>query len=89
MLCPSFTCRIPLPTWGCVLMLLPATILLLYVLVLPFIQLSWPTMLATVGAILLGSIMYPMLQVRTGNDASLLVLLRALVRATGPASWRD
>lgn len=54
--------KIPLPTWGCVLLLLPATILLCWVVILPFYQLTWPTMIATIGAIVLGSVMYPLLQ---------------------------
>lgn len=33
--------RIPLPTWGCVLMLLPASVLLLVILALPIIQGDW------------------------------------------------
>lgn len=33
--------RIPLPTWACVLMLLPASVLLLVILVLPIIQGDW------------------------------------------------
>ena len=33
--------RVPLPTWGCVLMLLPASILLGVILVLPIINGDW------------------------------------------------
>lgn len=33
--------RVPLPNWACVLMLVPATGLLLVILVLPVIQGSW------------------------------------------------
>ena len=33
--------RIPLPTWGCVIMLLPASVLLLVILALPIIQGDW------------------------------------------------
>ena len=33
--------RVPLPNWACVLMLLPATLLLLVILVLPIITGSW------------------------------------------------
>ncbi len=43
-------------------MLLPATALLCYVLVMPFVQGNVPTMVATVTAIILGAIMYPTLQ---------------------------
>ena len=33
--------RVPLPTWACALMLLPATLLLLTILALPIINLDW------------------------------------------------
>lgn len=33
--------RVPLPTWGCILMLLPASILLGVILVLPIINRDW------------------------------------------------
>lgn len=33
--------RVPLPTWGCIIMLLPASILLLVILLLPVIQGDW------------------------------------------------
>ncbi|KAJ9529358.1 hypothetical protein QJQ45_013786 [Haematococcus lacustris] len=55
--------RVPLPTWGCILMLLPASLLLMFVLVLPFANRSWTTVGATVGAIVLGIVLYPLLQV--------------------------
>lgn len=33
--------RVPLPTWACVLMLLPASLLLLVILLLPVVQGNW------------------------------------------------
>jgi len=54
--------KIPLPTWACILMLTPATMLLLYVLLMPFYMRSWPTIIATVSAVILGVFMYPSLQ---------------------------
>ena len=33
--------RVPLPTWGCILMLLPASLLLLVILALPIIHGDW------------------------------------------------
>jgi len=54
--------RVPLPTWGCVAMLLPASLLLLYVLAMPFLALDVPTMAATSGAVVLGLVLYPLLQ---------------------------
>ena len=33
--------RVPLPTWACVVMLLPASALLLTLLVLPILELDW------------------------------------------------
>lgn len=53
----------PLPTWGCVLMLAPASALLLYVLGLPFYNRDLKTCGATLGAVVLGLGLYPLLQV--------------------------
>ena len=33
--------QVPLPTWGCILMLLPASLLLLVILALPIIHGDW------------------------------------------------
>jgi hypothetical protein len=60
-------CRVPLPTWGCVLMLAPASLLCLYVLVLPFMDRDWHTVGATLGSIALGFTLYPLLQVGAGG----------------------
>ena len=56
-------CRVPLPVWGLVLMLLPASVLLLVVLAVPFVTGDLPTVAWTLGAVLLGFVMYPALQV--------------------------
>jgi hypothetical protein len=55
--------RVPLPTWGLVLMLLPASALLLVVLAMPFANRNWETCGWTLGAIALGFVMHPSLQV--------------------------
>lgn len=55
-------CRVPLPTWGLVAMLLPAAVLLLMVLVLPALQRQWRINLYTLGVILLGVFLYALLQ---------------------------
>ncbi|GLC39294.1 hypothetical protein PLESTB_001574500 [Pleodorina starrii] len=54
--------RVPLPTWGLVLMLLPASALLLVVLAMPFVNRDWETMGWTAGAVALGFVMHPALQ---------------------------
>ncbi|GFR49932.1 hypothetical protein Agub_g12036, partial [Astrephomene gubernaculifera] len=54
--------RVPLPVWGLILMLLPASLLLLVVLALPFINRDLPTVAWTLGAVALGFVMYPALQ---------------------------
>lgn len=55
-------CRVPLPTWGLVLMLLPASLLLLTVLALPVLQHQWVIVLYTFGVLLLGFALYAVLQ---------------------------
>ena len=55
--------RVPMPVWGLVLMLLPASALLLTVLALPVWQRDWRTIGATLGAVVAGLILYPLLQV--------------------------
>ncbi len=50
--------------WGCVIMLLPGTALLLTVLALPLMSGDWLTVSWTAGAVALGFVMYPALQVR-------------------------
>ncbi|KAG2428029.1 hypothetical protein HXX76_012014 [Chlamydomonas incerta] len=54
--------KVPLPVWGLVLMLLPASALLLVVLAVPFVTRDLPTVAWTLGAVLLGFVMYPALQ---------------------------
>lgn len=54
--------RVPLPTWGVVVMLLPATVLLMVVLAIPFVTLDVRTCSWTLGAMALGFVMYPALQ---------------------------
>jgi hypothetical protein len=55
-------CRVPLPAWGLVIMLLPASALLLTVLVLPALERQWRIGLYTVGVALLGCCAYAALQ---------------------------
>ncbi|KXZ49449.1 hypothetical protein GPECTOR_21g675 [Gonium pectorale] len=55
--------RVPLPVWGLVLMLMPASLLLLVVLAMPVVSGDLRTCAWTLGAVLLGFIMYPLLQV--------------------------
>ena len=52
----------PLPTWGLVLMLLPASLLLATVLALPVLQHQWVIVLYTFGVLLLGCFLYAVLQ---------------------------
>ncbi|EIE19872.1 amino acid transporter [Coccomyxa subellipsoidea C-169] len=54
--------RICLPTWGCVLMLTPATMLLLTLIVQPILDLDLMVMGWTAGAIVVGAVMYPTLR---------------------------
>ncbi|KAI8466644.1 MAG: amino acid permease-domain-containing protein [Monoraphidium minutum] len=53
--------RVPLPVWGLCLMLLPATGLLLAVLVLPVLARDWLTVGATASALVSGFALYPLL----------------------------
>jgi amino acid transporter len=52
--------RVPLPTWGLVLMLLPATVLLLYVVVAPFVNGNIATICFTLGSVAAGCVLYPL-----------------------------
>ena len=56
------SCRVPLPVWGLIIMLLPASALLLTVLVLPALQHQWRINLYTLGVVLLGVFLYALLQ---------------------------
>jgi hypothetical protein len=53
---------VPLPLWALVLMLVPASALLLTVFVLPFAQRQWSVVLYTAGVALLGVSLYALLQ---------------------------
>ncbi|MEW5303965.1 MAG: hypothetical protein WDW36_006608 [Sanguina aurantia] len=54
--------RVPLPTWAMVLVLTPATLLLFAVLALPIINRNWVVVWWTAATIVLGFVMYPLLQ---------------------------
>lgn len=53
--------RVPLPVWGLVLMLLPASALLLVVLALPVWNRDWRTIGTTLSAVAAGVVLYPLL----------------------------
>ena len=55
--------RVPLPTWGLVVMLTPASALLVFVTVNPFVSGNLPVICFTLGSVLLGCLLYPLLQV--------------------------
>eukprot|EP00873_Tetraselmis_striata_P018488 jgi/Tetstr1/438752/TSEL_027261.t1 len=52
--------RVPLPTWGLVLMLLPATALLLWVVAAPFVNGNIATICFTLGSVAAGCMLYPL-----------------------------
>lgn len=54
--------RVPLSTMGCVAMLTPAMLLLGLMLLLPIIQGQWEVLVFTIAAVLVGSLLYPLLQ---------------------------
>lgn len=54
--------KIPLPAWGVALMLTPATVLLVVLLVLPVVAGNWVMVGWTVGALVAGFVLYPLLQ---------------------------
>ncbi|KAK9801360.1 hypothetical protein WJX73_010869 [Symbiochloris irregularis] len=54
--------RVPLPTWACALMLLPASALLLTLIGMPILQLDWLVIGWTLGAMIVGGCLYPLLQ---------------------------
>lgn len=53
--------RVPLPTWGLILMLLPATLLLMAILVIPFWEQNFTMMCATTSALFGGFLLYPLM----------------------------
>lgn len=55
-------CRVPLPTWALVLMLLPASSLLVVVLFLPFVTGDWQMVSVTLTAMVAGFVLYPLFQ---------------------------
>lgn len=55
-------CRVPLPTWGLVLMLLPATTLLLAILVIPLWERNFTMIAITTAAMVAGFVLYPLMQ---------------------------
>lgn len=62
-------CRVPLPVWALVLMLLPASMLLFAVLFLPFVMGQWNVVLYTVAVFLLGISLYAALQLARRSGA--------------------
>lgn len=54
-------CRVPLPTWGVILMLLPASLLLLAILFIPFWEQNFTMIFATCSALVGGFILYPLM----------------------------
>lgn len=54
--------RIPLPTWGCIAMLLPACLLLMVLLIVPWATGEVPVILFTFGTMGLGALLYPAIQ---------------------------
>ncbi len=55
--------KVPLPTWACVLMLLPASTLLAGMIVVSVFQEDMQVISWSVGTVLVGSLLYPTLQV--------------------------
>eukprot|EP00192_Tetraselmis_astigmatica_P024508 CAMPEP_0117685310 /NCGR_PEP_ID=MMETSP0804-20121206/21661_1 /TAXON_ID=1074897 /ORGANISM="Tetraselmis astigmatica, Strain CCMP880" /LENGTH=345 /DNA_ID=CAMNT_0005496553 /DNA_START=400 /DNA_END=1437 /DNA_ORIENTATION=+ len=55
--------KVPLPTWALALMLLPATLLLIFIVSNPFISLDLPIICFTLGSVVLGCLLYPLLGV--------------------------
>ena len=54
--------KVPLSTFGCLIMLLPALVLLLTMLILPIVVRDWQVVLFTAGTLAIGSFLYPLLQ---------------------------
>eukprot|EP00879_Flechtneria_rotunda_P007417 GHRR01007781.1.p1 GENE.GHRR01007781.1~~GHRR01007781.1.p1 ORF type:complete len:454 (+),score=154.91 GHRR01007781.1:1207-2568(+) len=52
--------RVPLPTWGLIVLLTPATLLLLAVLILPILERNHTMIFATSAAVVIGFILYPL-----------------------------
>jgi amino acid transporter len=60
--------QVPLPTWACALMLLPAMGLLVTIIAIPFYTLQWKTMAWTLGAMIVGSALHPLMQAARRNN---------------------
>jgi 4-amino-4-deoxy-L-arabinose transferase-like glycosyltransferase len=54
--------KVPLSTVGCLIMLLPALVLLFTILILPIVVRDWQVVLFTAGTLAVGSFLYPLLQ---------------------------
>ncbi|RMZ56200.1 hypothetical protein APUTEX25_002390 [Auxenochlorella protothecoides] len=74
--------RVPLPLWGCAAMLLPASALLLILLIGPIIQGKTSVILFTAGACVLGCTLYPLLQ--TARSRGWMAF-----RGTSPREFRE
>eukprot|EP01025_Chloroclados_australasicus_P061586 TRINITY_DN8099_c0_g1_i4.p1 TRINITY_DN8099_c0_g1~~TRINITY_DN8099_c0_g1_i4.p1 ORF type:complete len:573 (+),score=31.66 TRINITY_DN8099_c0_g1_i4:175-1719(+) len=53
--------RVPLPNWGCVLMLVPPMTLISYMLFMPFVQKSYTLLGVVLIFIVIGLVLYPLL----------------------------
>uniref|UniRef100_A0A383VUM4 Amino acid permease/ SLC12A domain-containing protein n=1 Tax=Tetradesmus obliquus TaxID=3088 RepID=A0A383VUM4_TETOB len=53
--------KVPLPTWALILMLTPASLLLMTILVIPVYERNWTMIATTLGAMLAGFVLYPLL----------------------------
>ncbi|WIA35330.1 hypothetical protein OEZ86_003784 [Tetradesmus obliquus] len=53
--------KVPLPTWALILMLTPASLLLMTILVIPIYERNWTMIATTLGAMLAGFVLYPLL----------------------------
>mmetsp|Transcript_4868 Transcript_4868/g.13997 ORF Transcript_4868/g.13997 Transcript_4868/m.13997 type:complete len:580 (+) Transcript_4868:264-2003(+) len=54
--------QVPLPTWALAVMLAPAIGLLVGIIALPFITMRWKVVCWTVGAIVVGAVLHPLMQ---------------------------
>lgn len=72
----------PLPVWGCALMLLPAVVLLMCLLVGPFVQGNTPVIVFTLAACLLGGVLHPLFQ--TARSRGWVAF-----RGTSPRQFRE
>ena len=54
--------QVPLPTWGLALMLLPASLLLIFIISNPFISGDVPVISFTLGSVAVACLLYPLLR---------------------------